>query len=274
MLKCAISGAKGVLGKKITNTLPYKFYPLKEKIENFNKVNKWINQRKYDLVIHLAAIVPTKRVSKNYKKAKSVNIKGTKNIVKAVLNTKYPPKWFFYASTSHVYLTKFRNKKISEKSTIKPYSKYGKTKREGEKIIEKNFKNKKTKFCIGRIFSFTDKNQKKPFVIPSLVEKIKKSSDTKIIINNIDHYRDFLPTKDIALAIKVLFNKKCSGIYNIGSGKKINLKNIALMIAKKNKKKIYFKKDSKTTYLISDINKIKNLGWKPRKFKKNMEYFY
>ena len=105
MLKCAISGAKGVLGKKITNTLPYKFYPLKEKIENFNKVNKWINQRKYDLVIHLAAIVPTKRVSKNYKKAKSVNIKGTKNIVKAVLNTKYPPKWFFYASTSPVSYT-------------------------------------------------------------------------------------------------------------------------------------------------------------------------
>ena len=141
-------------------------------------------------------------------------------------------------------------------------------------FIEKNFKNKKTKFCIGRIFSFTDKNQKKPFVIPSLVEKIKKSSDTKIIINNIDHYRDFLPTKDIALAIKVLFNKNCSGIYNIGSGKKINLKNIALMIAKKNKKKIYFKKDRKTTYLISNINKIKTLGWKPRKFKKNINYFY
>ena len=32
MLKCAISGAKGVLGKKITKTLPYKFYPLKKKI--------------------------------------------------------------------------------------------------------------------------------------------------------------------------------------------------------------------------------------------------
>ena len=87
------------------------------------------------------------------------------------------------------------------------FTKYGKTKREGEKIIEKNFKNKKTKFCVGRIFSFTDKNQNKPFVIPSLIEKIKKSRDKKIIIKNIDHYRDFLPTKDIVLAIKVLFNK-------------------------------------------------------------------
>jgi len=274
MLKCAITGAKGVLGKRIRKILPYRFYPFKKKIENSNEVNKWINLRKYDLVIHLAAIVPTKKVSKNYKRAKSVNIQGTKNIVNAVLNTKYPPKWFFYASTSHVYSTKFRNKKISETSTINPYTKYGKTKREGEKIIEKNFQNKKTKFCIGRIFSFTDKNQKKPFLIPSLVEKIKKRTDTKIVIENIDHYRDFLPTKDIALAIKILFNKKCIGIYNIGSGKKINLKNIALLIGKKNKKKIYFKKNNKVTYLVSNINKIKNLGWKPSKFKKSIDYFY
>ena len=44
MLKCAISGAEGVLGKKITKTLPYKFYPFKEKIENFNEVKKWSGQ--------------------------------------------------------------------------------------------------------------------------------------------------------------------------------------------------------------------------------------
>ena len=62
------------------------------------------------------------------------------------------------------------------------------------------------------------------------------------------------------MTIKILFNKKCIGIYNIGSGKKINLKNIALLIGKKNKKKIYFKKNKKVTYLVSNINKIKNIG--------------
>ena len=38
MLKCAITGSSGVLGKKIIRVLPYKFYPLKENIENYNKV--------------------------------------------------------------------------------------------------------------------------------------------------------------------------------------------------------------------------------------------
>ena len=96
MLKCAITGANGVLGRRIRRTLPYKFYPLKDNIENYNKVFKWINSRKFDLVIHLAAIVPTNKVNKNFEKAKSVNVNGTKNITRAVLKTSNPPKWFFY----------------------------------------------------------------------------------------------------------------------------------------------------------------------------------
>ena len=274
MLKCAITGSDGVLGKKIRKVLPFKFYSLNQNILNFNKVFKWINSREYDLVIHLAAIVPTNEVNKNFKKAKSVNVSGTKNLINAVLKTNKPPKWFFYASTSHVYSIKYKNKKFSEQSLINPYSKYGKTKRDGEKILEKHFNNKKTKFCIGRIFSFTDKLQKKPFVIPSLLAKIKNSKNKEIFIENMNHYRDFLSTKDIALAINTLFKKKKIGIYNIGSGRKINLKTIASIIGKKNNKKVIFSKDNKATYLVSNNSRLKKLGWKPKKFKININYFY
>jgi len=274
MLKCAITGANGVLGRRIRRTLPYKFYPLKDNIENYNKVFKWINSRKFDLVIHLAAIVPTNKVNKNFEKAKSVNVNGTKNITRAVLKTSNPPKWFFYASTSHVYSVRFSSKKLSENASIKPYSKYGKTKRDGEKIIKNCFNNKKTKFCIGRIFSFTDKLQKRPFVVPSLFLKIKKSKNKELLLNNLNHYRDFISTKDIASAIKILFNNKKTGIFNIGSENKINLKAVALLIAKKYKKKIFFSENNRTTFLVSNSNKLKRLGWKPKKFKNNINYFY
>ena len=49
MLKCAITGSDGVLGKKIRKVLPFKFYSLNQNILNFNKVFKWINSREYDL---------------------------------------------------------------------------------------------------------------------------------------------------------------------------------------------------------------------------------
>lgn len=274
MLKCAITGANGVLGRRLRENLPYKFYPFKNRIENYNKISKWINSQKFDLVLHLAALVPTNTVKKNLKRAKSVNINGTKNIIKAVLNLKQPPKWFFYASTSHVYQIKHINKKLSEKNNIKPSSKYGQTKREAEKIIEKNFNNKNINFCIGRIFSFTDKRQKIPFVIPSLISKIKKSKKKQINLNNINHYRDFISTKDISLAIKLLFNNKRKGIYNIGSGNLINIKIIAKILAKKYRKKINFLNINKPTYLISDSRKLKKLGWKSRRFKNKLSYFY
>ena len=274
MLKCGITGGTGVLGKRIIEQLPYKFYPFKKKIENFNQVKKWINSQKFDLILHLAAIVPTNKVKKNFKKAKIINVDGTKNIIEAVLNTPYPPKWFFYASTSHVYSTVSIKKKISEKAKIKPYSKYGQTKRDGEKIVEKNFKNKKIKFCVGRIFSFTDKRQKIPYVVPSLILKIKNSKLKQVTLSNLNHYRDFVSTKDIASAINILFKKNKKGFYNIGSGNSINIKTIANIIAKKYKKKVTFLNDNKPTYLVGNCNKLKKLGWRPKLFKKKMNYFY
>ena len=78
MLKCGITGATGVLGRQIIKKLPYKFIIFKNNIENFKKVQKWVNSNKLDIVLHLAAVVPTNKVNKNFNKAKSVNIFGTK----------------------------------------------------------------------------------------------------------------------------------------------------------------------------------------------------
>jgi len=274
MLKCGITGANGVLGRRIRKELPYQFNIYKNKIENYKEIQKWINLKKLDVVLHLAAIVPIDKVSKNLKKAKSVNIDGTKNIVKAVLKTPNPPRWFFYASTSHVYPSNLNKKKLSETNRVNPYSQYGKTKLSGEKIVKKNFKNKKTHFCIGRIFSFTDRNQKKPFVIPSLISQIKNTKKKQVKLVNLNHYRDFLSTRDIALAIKILCDNKKRGIYNIGSGEAINLKKIAEIIARKFKKTILFLRDNKPTYLVSDSSKLKKLGWRSQKFKNRINYFY
>jgi len=74
------------------------------------------------------------------------------------------------------------------------------------------------------------------------------------------------------LAINILRKKKKTGIYNIGSGKKFCLKEIAILIA--NKKKLKFKDNFFSTYLISDNSKLMKLKWKPSKFKRKLEYFY
>ena len=117
-------------------------------------------------------------VNKNYNYAKMVNYNGTINIIKSLIKYQnFNLKWFFFPSTSHVYLPNRKNK-IREHYKLKPISKYGKTKLFAEKFISKIRDKANFRICIGRIFSFTDSKQKTPFLIPSLkkklVQKIKK----------------------------------------------------------------------------------------------------
>ncbi len=271
MINCAITGSTGVLGKRIKKLLPYKFYEFKEDLRNKKKVERWVFGNDFDIIIHLAALVPVDEVNKNYKKAYNINVTGTLNLINSILKKKIKPRWFFFSSTSHVYKSSQKYLRIRETFKTKPQNKYGKTKLLAENLLKNKLKDKKIKLCIGRIFSFTDKNQKPPYVIPSIKKKIN-SKNKNILLENLNHYRDFLSTKDIVKAIDTLRKKDKTGIYNIGSGKKFKLKEIAKLLAKK--KKLQFKDNLVSTYLISDNSKLKSLKWRPLRYKKKLEYFY
>ena len=168
----AITGHNGVLGKKFRNIFKgYVFKKLNFDITNFNKVKNWINNNKFDILIHLAAIVPTNKVESNRSKALKVNFYGTKFIVDSLINKK-DDFFFFYASTSHVY--NFSKYKLRESSKIKPINYYAKTKLMSEKYIQNRMRKKS--YAIGRIFSFTDPNQSDLYFIPSIFKKLKKKT--------------------------------------------------------------------------------------------------
>ncbi len=259
--RIGLTGSTGSLGKTILKKNKEFFFDIfKDDIRNRNKVFKWVNKNNFDVVIHLAAIVPIKEVIKNPNKAKSVNLIGTKNLVDACIKKKI--SWFFFASTSHVY--KSSNKKISEISSKKPISYYGRTKLLAEKYIKKRFEFAKINYCIGRIFSTTNKNQKKNYLVPDLKYKIKNAKK-KILLKNLNHYRDFISMEDIARIIFILLKKRFKGILNLGTGYGIFLKDIAKIIAKRYKKEIIFEDNKKTTYLVANISKL----LKYYKFKKS-----
>ena len=95
MLKCGITGASGILGKKIIKNLPFKFYCFKDDITKLTDVKKWVNNHNFDLIIHLAALVPTNEVNANYKKALNINVTGTKYLVNALIKKKNKTKVVF-----------------------------------------------------------------------------------------------------------------------------------------------------------------------------------
>tara|TARA_B100000401_G_C52810006_1_gene723225 strand:- start:1089 stop:1889 length:801 start_codon:yes stop_codon:yes gene_type:complete len=250
-LNIGITGYTGSLGKIIRkNKSRHNYFYYKDDIQNKKKLLQWFKKNNLNVIFHLAAIVPIKVVNKNKKKAYKVNYLGTKNLV--TISKKFDLKWFFFASTSHVYRS--YKKPIKENFSKFPISYYGKTKLISEKYIQKNIKN----YCIGRIFSTSNKNQRKNYLIPDLKDKIKKVKK-KIVLENLNHYRDFISMKDITKVIHILLEKKFIGVINIGSGKGIYLKDIAKIILKKYKKTGLFIDNKKKTYLIANNQKLKKI---------------
>ncbi len=251
-----LTGATGSLGKiLIKNNKDNQINIFKGDITNKNDVFDWIKKNKLNVIFHLAAVVPIIKVNKDRKYANKVNFKGTKNIVDAILKTG-KIDWFFFSSTSHVYSSK--NKKISEKNPKKPISFYGKSKLKAETYIIKNLTNSKINYCIGRIFSTTNKDQKKNYLVPDLKLKIKRAKK-RIVLKNLNHYRDFISMEIISKIIFVLMKKKYQGILNFGTGKKIYLKDIAYVINKRYKKELIFIDSKKDTSLVANNNKLKKI---------------
>ncbi len=258
-LKIGITGSTGSLGKELISQNKCKFVKFKGNICFKKQVKAWFRKNQFDAIIHLAAIVPIKKVNENKKKALEVNFKGTKYIVDEIL--RYKINWLFFSSTSHVYSSS--KKKISEKFKLKPISYYGKTKKMAENYISKKLRNTNIRYCIGRIFSTTNKNQKRNYLVPDLKNKIKNSKK-QIFLENLNHYRDFISMEDISKIIYLLLKNKYQGTINLGTGNPTYLKDIAKKISKKYKKKIYFIDNKKATYLVADIKNLKKI------YKKNL----
>ena len=264
MYRCGITGHSGILGKSIQKNLNFNYIKFNGDITKIKEVEKWVSKNKFDYLIHLAAIVPTSIVERDFLKSKRVNYIGTKNLINSLIKYRKDIKFFFFSSTSHVYNSKNKFFRINEKSVTKPYSKYGKTKLLAENYIKKRLQKSKITFCIGRIFSIYD-NTGKDFLIPNLLKKIDKK-EKNLIFENLNHYRDFLSTLQISKIIIFLWKKKFQGIINIGSGFQTNIKTIVKKLASKSNKKIFFK-DNKPTFLIADVSKLKKIGFKQKNLK-------
>lgn len=264
-LKIGITGASGILGSELKKKIKKNLVIFKGNLTNKTDVYNWVKKNKFKTIYHFAAVVPIKEFNKNKKKSFDVNVTGTKHLVDSILKFQNNKIWFFYSSTSHVYKLNKKNAKIKETDICKPQNHYGLSKRLAEKYLIKKFTENKYKYCIGRIFSFTHKNQQKTFFIPAIIERLLGSKNKNYNkINNANHFRDFLSTKDIINAIVILEREKKVGIFNIGSGIKTHLFDIINYLGAVIKIRVKMNLGSKKTFLIANNNKLKKIGWKKK----------
>tara|TARA_B100001029_G_C15063307_1_gene460659 strand:- start:4484 stop:5395 length:912 start_codon:yes stop_codon:yes gene_type:complete len=289
--KVLITGALGQNGKILSNIYSKKNYQVsgfikknqKNKIKgisyfnnnllNKKKIEKHLHQIKPNVILHLASRNDSysKRLKKdNYKNNYIYNLKITKNLVDAIIKTGIKSKLIFAGSS-----VMFSNQKksiVSEKDKFGSREFYGKYKIDAHNYIHLKT-NKKFKATTVILFNHDSVYRNKKFLIPRLIEAVKKKKIKfikKIFIENING--DFSHAEDICKGIfKVSINNKNIKSIILSSGKRFYLNSLLKYFIKKNKidlqiSKNQIKKNSENyKFLGSNLLAKKLINYKPRK---------
>jgi len=251
-----ITGGTGTIGKILVAKLKeqgFNFSCFGKDIRDRDAVFNWIKDARPECIIHLAAIVPVKEVNEHPAIAYSVNIGGTINLIEALELNELKP-WFFYASTSHVY--KSTLEPITEEHRIEPINTYGFTKLLAENILSEYSGKKLMQLCIGRLFSFYHATQKPFFLYPAIKKRLETENlkePFKLMGGN--SIRDFLNAEEVCDIIISIIEKRPEGIFNVGSGKGIKIKDFVQSLTSEQLEFIIDESEP-INYLVADISKL------------------
>ena len=217
-----------------------------------------------DGLFHLAAIVPLRQVESDLPRALRTNVEGTCNVLEAVVRAKgegLRRPWLFFASTSHVYESSAGP--LSETSALGPANAYGRTKLQAEDWANFYARRHGLDLCIGRIFSYSTPEQPESYFVPAMIRKLSDAPrGAKLEIPGIHGTRDFLTPELICRAFESFLEKKAVGVYNIGTGRALKLREIidAIQTRLGREDLVIAPRDEGTLHLCADVSKLRGLG--------------
>ncbi len=253
-------------------------------ITNLNLIRKIIKDYNIKSVIHFAAYKDVEESILNPKKYFKNNFINSKKFIKCCKETGI--KSFIFSSTAAVYGNLNKNKKVNEKTKLKPISMYGKSKKKIEEYLKK-ISDKDFKFFSLRYFNVIGADKqlrygpiglKNKSLTNNLFKTLETSAIFKIFGNNHKTFdktpvRDFIHVDDLAnihyLCLKYLQKKKINQIINCGYGTGYSIKQVVETFKNKKYQNFDYAFDKKRagdiSYMVADTSKLnKIIKWKPK----------
>ena len=208
-MKILITGSNGLLGHELTSILKDHTLILLSHsqldISDSESVNKQIDSASPDIVINSAAYTQVDACESNYDLAYSSNALGPKNLAIKCKELDIP---LIHISTDYVFEgNEKENLPLKENDKLGPKTVYGKTKLEGEKLVQENC----DKYFILRTAWLYGEGKN---FVKTMLNLSKKNKELKVVNDQIGS-----PTyaKDLAKAIKEIIDKKSDkyGIYHV-----------------------------------------------------------
>jgi UDP-glucose 4-epimerase len=286
-LKILVTGGAGFIGSHISTYLSEKGFDVEiidnlersspenlRRIEESNLRIHVLDLRKdnlrtllerYDVIIHAAAYVSVEESMYNPWIYIENNFFVTERLTRYLSNKQK----IIYLSSAAVYGEPI-NIPIKETDPTKPRSPYGLSKLLGEKSVIRNSICNKYRYIIFRVFNVYGKGQNRTYagVITVFLDRLRKNLPP-IIYGDGGNTRDFIHVRDVAKAVYLALDKNFSGIYNLGSGRGVAIKDLAEIMIRLSGKRdlapVYSEaRPGDIRLSVADITRIKeDLGFIP-----------
>jgi len=286
-LKILVTGGAGFIGSHISTYLFKKGFDIEiidnlertspenlKRIEENNlrihvldlrKSNLRTLLEKYDVIIHAAAYVSVEESVYNPWIYIENNFYVTERLTRYLSNRQK----IIYLSSAAVYGEPV-NIPVKETDPVKPKSPYGLSKLLGEKSVIRNSVCNRYRYFIFRVFNVYGSGQNRAYagVITVFLDRLRNNSPP-IIYGDGSNTRDFIHVRDVTKAVYLALDKNFSGIYNLGSGRGITIKDLAEIMIKLSGRRdltpIYGEaRPGDIKLSIADITRIKeDLGFTP-----------
>jgi nucleoside-diphosphate-sugar epimerase len=268
-MKILITGSKGFLShflieKFKSQNIIFQVDLPDVNILDFKIINKFIKNKKPDLIIHTAAAKGANKSNLDPKTFIDINAFGTLNICESMRINKI--KKLVYISSCSFY--KRKKTEIFEDDPIDNNTPYGFGKYIGEKIVN-YYSNKYSLNSVAfRPNLITGNRLKDDNLFYSIIEEVLKKG-TASVFGNGKHIREFIHPFDIYTAIKLWIKKKNKmkfEYYNITNNRYIILDAIKRILFFLKKGKIILKKKNSRSFSVKlNCQKIKKeLKWSPK----------
>mgnify|MGYP000291874469 FL=1 len=294
MIKVVITGSNGLLGQSLLNLLlkdkdSYQVYCFsrgenRSGREDFNyisiditvkeELDKKLEQIQPDFIINTAAMTQVDDCETNKQACDILNVDVVKWMTRFASKSK---THIIHLSTDFI----FDGKKGYYKETDKPnpLSYYGLSKLKSEQVLKDskiNFTILRTILVYGKVFDMSRSN-----IVLWVREMLEKNKEITIVD---DQYRMPTYVEDLAMACKIVMDKKALGIYHISSNTLLSVYEIAQQIAETfDLNKNLIKPISTSTLNQSaprpaktgfDLSKTNNeLRFYPKSFKEDLQIF-
>jgi len=244
-------------------------------IRNYNSMRMIIEKVRPDEIYHLAAISFVPNSLKYPRLTFDTNLYGTLNLYQAVIEQKISPKILFIGSADEYGIVNENNLPIKENCPLNPVNPYSISKASADYLSFFYFKRDDLNIVRVRPFNHIGPRQAPDFVCSSFAKQIveieKGIRDPKIMVGNLEVKRDFTDVRDMVRAYWLALQRgKMGEVYNISSGRAIQIKELLDNLLELSSKNIEILKDpqrmrpSDNPVLLGDSAKFRGKsGWEP-----------